>query len=361
MTPISKAVKNIQASVRKASADQPKTSALYVPTGSTLLNLALSDHWNGGYGLGKMYNVIGDSSAGKTVLALSCFAEAANRKRFDEYDLIYDDAEFACEFNIPRLFGQRTADRIIAPRYDENNQAIYSRTVQAFHANIVKRTKKGKPFIYVLDSFDALDSLEGLERAEAMAKAVEAGTEVKGSYKTEKARILGELLRQMVGMIERTESLLLIISQTRDNLNPMSYEKKIRSGGKALRFYATGEYWMAVMKKLKANDRQIGVMASAAVRKNKLTGKLRDVEFPIYYDLGVDDVDSCIDFLLKEGWWKQDGLKIKAEGLGVTAVQRKLIEHIEAGGLESKLRQITGECWQAAEDKVLLHRKPRWS
>jgi len=362
MSVLASAAKNIQASVRKESArsDHSPRSNIYLPTGSTLLNLALSERPNGGYCGGKMTNLVGDSQSGKTVLAMSCFAEATARPRFDDYELYYDDAEFANEFDIPKLFGARTATRIRAPRYDENKQAIYSRTIQDFHSTIVRLTKKDKPFIYILDSLDALDSIEGLKRAEAMSEAVEKGEEIKGSFKTEKARVLGELLRQMIGLIDKTNSFLIIISQTRDNLAPMSYEKKIRSGGKALRFYATHELWTSSVKKLKGGERQIGTLANAAVRKNKLTGKQREVEFPIYYDYGIDDLNSCIDFLVTEKWWKVTGQTIKADGLGITATQRKLVEHIEAEGLEAELRRITGECWMDVEDSLKLGRKPRW-
>ena len=71
-----------------------------IPTGSTLLNCACSDLHTGGYGIGKITNLIGDSSSGKSLLALTSFAEVAMYTRYDDYRLIYDDVEAALEFNL---------------------------------------------------------------------------------------------------------------------------------------------------------------------------------------------------------------------------------------------------------------------
>jgi hypothetical protein len=92
---------------RKDSNEEGAYSGLYVPTGCTLYNLALSDKYNGGYALGKVANTIGDSSAGKSILALTTFAEAARLRKFKDYDLVYDDAEAADEFNKVKLFGPK--------------------------------------------------------------------------------------------------------------------------------------------------------------------------------------------------------------------------------------------------------------
>ena len=69
---------------------------ILIPTGSVLLNLACSNSKRGGFGAGKMVNLIGDSSSGKTLLALSMFAEVAKLKQFKDYHFVYDDVEHAC-------------------------------------------------------------------------------------------------------------------------------------------------------------------------------------------------------------------------------------------------------------------------
>lgn len=332
---------------------------LLIPTGSVLLNLACSDRIDGGWGAGKIANLIGDSSSGKTLLALSMFAECANRSQFDEYSFIFDDVECALEFDIEKLFGHKVKERIEAPQYDGESK-LYSDTIQQFHANVFAAIESGRPFIYVLDSFDALTSVEELGRAEESAKATREGKDLKGSYRMEKPKLTSELLRQIKARIKESNSFLLIISQTRDNIDPRSFEKKTRSGGKALRFYSSHEVWMALAGKIKAKDRVIGSNVKVKVSKNKLTGKQREVQFPIYYDYGSDDLGSCIDFLVGEDYWKKKGDKILAEDIGLDATRKKLIVDIEDRALMLPLYQTVQKCWSQIEDSLKLDRKPKY-
>ncbi|MEI6158165.1 MAG: hypothetical protein WCP87_07355, partial [Atribacterota bacterium] len=138
-------------------------SGILIPTGSTLLNLALSDRKEGGYDGGKIVNIIGDSSSGKTFLALSCMAEMAYDDQFKKYKLIYDDAEQANEFNIEYLFGKKLADRIEAPRYGKK-EPLHSHTMQDFEANIHRHLAGQEPFIYILDSFDSITDEDEIEK-----------------------------------------------------------------------------------------------------------------------------------------------------------------------------------------------------
>ena len=351
---------NILEQVKKDDSDEKQEKRLLIPTGSILLNLACSDHIEGGWGAGKISNLIGDSSSGKTLLALSMFAECAQRSEFDEYDFIYDDVEQACEFDMSKLFGSRVKDRIQAPHY-EDGTALYSDTIQQFHANVFSAIQSGRPFIYVLDSFDALTSSEELGRAEESAKATRDGKELKGSYRMEKPKLVSEMLRQIKARLRETGSFLLIISQTRDNIDPMSFEKKTRSGGRALRFYSSHEVWMALAGKIKSRDRVIGSNVKVKVTKNKLTGKQRSVQFPIYYDYGADDLGSCIDFLVDDGYWSKKGDKIIAKEIGMEGTRKKLIVDIEGEiGAAQRIYETTQTCWQEIEQSLKLDRKPKY-
>lgn len=346
---------------RRDGPPEEKSSRLLIPTGSVLLNLACSDRSDGGWGAGKIANLIGDSSSGKTLLALSMFAECARRPEFDGYDFIYDDVEAACEFDLGKLFGSKVKDRIKAPAYGEEYvRPIYSDTIQQFHANVFAAIESGVPFIYVLDSFDALTSSEELGRAEESAKATRDGKDVKGSYRMEKPKLISEMLRQIKARLKETNSFLLIISQTRDNIDPLSFEKKTRSGGKALRFYSSHEVWMALAGKLKSKDRVIGSNVKVKVTKNKLTGKQREITFPVYYDYGVDDLASCIDFLEDEGWWQRKGDKLRATELGVEGTRRRLITEIEEKEQQAVLFRVTQTCWSQIEELLKLDRKPKY-
>lgn len=323
-----------------------------IPTGSTLLNLALSDKKEGGYVPGSVINIVGDSSAGKTFLLWTMFAEVVRHAEFKDYRLIYDEPESAFYMQAEKLFG------IPHSRIEMD---IKSETIQDWFKNVVTTIRSKTPFIYGIDSLDALSSIEEKKRIDTLL----AKGEQEGSYKTEKARIIGELLRNIVEALEKTKSLVPIISQTRDNIGVTFGEKKTRSGGRALRFYSTHEFWLSVEGHIARQKREVGVNVIVKVKKNKLTGKLRQVTFPIYFDYGVDDIGSCIDFLLEEKVWTLQGNKIVIAGadkdLFKDTRRDLLIKHIEENNLEDKLRELTEQTWHGVEDSIKTGRKPRYS
>jgi len=333
-------------------------STLLIPTGCTNLDLACSDSIRGGYGAGKMVNLIGDSSSGKTLLALTMFAELNLLKEFDSHRFIYDDVECACEFDIGKLLGKKTESRMEYPQKDEEPDKVY--TIEEWQYNVEILLKSGDPVVYVLDSFDALSSKDECIRTEKALKAHKEGKELSGSYRMEKPKIAGEILRQIVGRLKSTKSLLLIISQTRDNIDPMSFQKKTRSGGNALRFYASHEIWLAVVEKIKRRNRIVGSRIRAKVTKNKLTGKQRTCEFLVDYSIGVDDVGSCVDFMIDEGLWQKSKLTYDVESLGVKGVRDSMVKQIEDRGLEGQLREEVQGAWLKIEDDLKVDRKPRF-
>ena len=316
---------------REGEARQPVP---FVATGSTLLNLAMSDLRCGGYRLGKMVNTIGDSSSGKTLLALTGFAEMARRKRFDDYRFVFDDIEAANQFDIPALLGDRVADRD---------------TIEDFEANFMDLLDGGRPFFYIQDSFDALTSDDDLERAKERVKARRAGKDVKGSYGMAKPKFISSMLSRVVRKLDGTGSVAVIISQTRDNINPMSFAKKTRSGGRALKFYAGHEMWLAIAKTLKKGDKAVGIICRIKITKNKSTGKIREIQFPIYYDYGIDDMGSCVDWMVAEGHWTGK-TKIKSD-FGEMS-RAKLIRHIEDNDMEVELQRAVAKAWRAGEEAL---------
>jgi len=182
----------------------------------------------------------------------------------------------------------------------------------------------------------------------------------------QKAKHMSIMLRLIAGALKKTNSLLIIISQTRDNLDPMSFTKKKRSGGRALEFYCSYESWLAVTGKIttKVNDklRMLGITTRVKISKNKFNGKIREIDLPIYYDLGIDDVGSCVDFLVSEGRWaKSASGNIDAKDLHLVLSRNKLISKIENDGLVSALHNTVEDEWKSIEEKIKLDRKPRYS
>jgi hypothetical protein len=180
-----------------------------------------------------------------------------------------------------------------------------------------------------------------------------------GSYKTEKPKLASEILRVTAREIKSKEALVIVVSQTRDNLG-FGFTSKTRSGGRALKFYSTHEIWLSIKEPFKKKKREIGIKANAKVSKNKLTGKRRDVDIPIYYDYGVDDISANVDFLVEEGFWKKDKNTILANNLNIVATKDKLIEGIEKRRLEKEVQKMVGAQWKTIEEDLRLDRKRRY-
>lgn len=243
---ISSIIKHSERKIKK----EP-TKVTLIPSGSTLLNLALSGRTSGGFATRKVANIIGDSHSGKTLLALTMLAEICTRPEFDKHKLIYDDAEAALEFDIEKLFGKMLYERLIVKKA--------SNTVEEFQYKILTQLNKGKPIIYILDSLDAVDSEDDIKKTDEEMRAREKGLKAKGSYGMSKPKKMSEMFRKLVRKLKETNSFLVIISQTRDNINPMSFTPKTRSGGRALEFYSSFIIWLGVAKKHKKHDRMVGI------------------------------------------------------------------------------------------------------
>lgn len=355
-------VQNIEADIRLPEPKKEKQMR-FISSGSTLLNLALSDRVDGGYLVGSFVNVIGDSSSGKTSAALTMMAEALRDERFLDYQFVYDLPEATMNFDLQTIFGD-TFGRV---RFLPEDRTV-ARTIQDWHHDLYKITEK--PTIHVTDSFDALTSIGDV-------KNVEEGSAVaKTGWKTEKAMVSSAAFPQIIGRIEEHDSLLFIISQTRDNIGVTFGPAKKQSGGNAMVFYRTHAIWLSEGQKIhvvvREKKREIGHWTHAKVSKNKVTGKIRQISFPVYYDYGIDDIGSCIEWLVTESFWTADkkgalDLGDDAERLNLEADKRikrdSLIKHIEGENLEKELKSITGECWQEIEEEIhrKTSRKPRYS
>lgn len=345
---------------RKSKKSQEKLdSENFVSTGSTLLNLVLTDQRNAGFRKGRIVNLVGDSSAGKSFLALTVLAEASQSPKFDEYRLIYDDAENALCFDMEKLFGKKAAERI--------DVSLKSDTIQKWKRNMVRLVEEGVPFIYVLDSFDSLTSSEALDRA---LKAAKSDGDESGSFKTEKPRIGSETAAMLAEPIAETGSILIIVSQTRDNIGVTFGEKKTRSGGKWLQFYSTHVPWMAIVgrdrreitikgKKIK---RTVGVNTCVRCKKNKVTGKERECNLKISYDYGIDDIFSNIQFLVESGVWASKAGYITATEFTEDRMRMgDLCVFIEDNNLEEELAELVEDTWKFIETAFATQeRKPKY-
>jgi RecA/RadA recombinase len=254
------------------------------------------------------------------------------------------------------------------PSRGPNGEHKFSETIEQFYFHVDDAIKQAKatdrPFIYVQDSMDFLDSNDDREKFEKQKEAHRKGKEVAGTYGMSKAKKNSTSMRRVLLGLRDTGSILLIISQTRDNVG-FGFEKKTRSGGRALRFYATVEIWTSlagqITKMVRKKKRKIGNKILLKIKKNRVTGGLHEVLSAIYPSHGIDDIGCNVDFLLEESWWSKKGNKVDAKEFKKIAEKEALIAFLEAEPERSrKLAEIVGECWHEIEEASSVKRKPRY-
>jgi len=112
---------------------------------------------------------------------------------------------------------------------------------------------------------------------------------------------------------------------------------------------------------VKGKDRKIGVISKIRVSKNRTTGREREIEVPIYYSTGIDDVGGCVDYLVSEGHWtKSKTGKIEATDIEFSGGREGVIDYIESNDFEFDLRQTVTSVWNEIERSCEVKRKFRY-
>lgn len=334
----------------------------FLSTGYTPLNLAFTGHPDRGVAKGLCFLFIGDSSTGKTWLGMNILGEAAINPAFDKYRLVYDPAENGRLMNVVKYW-PRLADRIVTPSLDPTDPTC-SRTVEEFYDSASKIVKKG-PCIYVLDSMDALTTKEEEKQVAKESEARTNKTEAKGSYGTSKPRKNSARLRVLTNDIKENGSILVIVSQTRQNIGfTAKFNPRTRSGGDSLTFYSRIELWMSrkkrVRQKVGKNVVTIGQLTKVKITKNHICGWEGEVVVPIYRNVGVDDIGGCIDYLVEWKHWSVSNNVIDATEFDVKLKRERLARHIEFGDLEKELKDIVTKVWREVDEKCTIKRKNRY-
>lgn len=314
-----------------------KSALKFSSTGCAVLDCALG----GGLVLGRVANIVGDKSTAKTALATEAIinfllAYPNGKAKYAESEAAYNKA-YAAAMGLPLNlvdFGNEETPL--------NTIEDFARDLEAF---VDAQIKMARPGIYVLDSLDALS-----DEAE-MSRNLE-----KGSYGMQKAKNLSIMFRKLTRKIEKSQVLLIVISQVRDNIGAIFGEKHKRSGGRALDFYATHAIWLAHMgqihKTIKGVKRPVGIEVKASVKKNKVSLPFRQASFNFEFGFGIDDVTASINWLLEVGRFGDTGL------LPETSTEKEVIKYINSIGglnteeyieLKQKLTPIVQNAWREIE------------
>lgn len=309
----------------------------FVSSGCAIMDAALG----GGYVLGRVANVVGDKSSGKTLLAIEACANF-NRKYPNGY-IRYAEAEAAFDMRYAEALGMPVS----AIDFDSGGKPFT--TVEDFYEDInrIMKANKDRPILYILDSLDALS-----DEAEANREIGDA------SYGGSKPKKMGEMFRRLVQRMEDQEVLLIIISQLRDKINVTFGEKQTRSGGRALDFYASHVIWLAEIEKLKRTmssiERVVGVKVKARIRKNKVGLPFRECTYPIIFGFGIDDLTANVEWLLEVGRES----RLAEVGMSKAGYKVRILNLRNKGGpevaaLRDQLNAIVFEEWSAIETGFL--------
>ena len=342
---------------------KPKKQWDGLSTGLTLLDLGISGQPGVGILPGHFVLLVGGARAGKTWLLLQIMAEAVINKQFRRYHLVHDNPERGSLMSIRNYFGK------LADRKEDPPSGRHSETLEGFYDNVARQAKLNEPFIYGLDSEDALPPEAEIKKVNQDRRHREKGKDITGSYGTAKPKINSANLRIAHNSLEKHGSILIMIKQARDTIGPKArFTPETRSGGRALTFYASLELWFSVVgkikRKLKVVDKDwvIGSWLKVKVVKNRVAGRDCEVVIPFYPNHGFDNIGSMINWMVDMGQWPTyRGGIVEAKSLGFRTTQEKLIQKIEAQGMENDLIEEVTKTWRAIEEASAVKRKNRYN
>ena len=276
-----------------------------IPTGSIGLDVALGI---GGLPRGRVVEIYGPESSGKTTLALSCVAEAQKLGG-------------TCAF----IDAEHALDPVYAGKLDVNVEDL-----------LISQPDAGEQALEITDTLvrsGAID-LVVIDSVAALVPRAELEGEMGDSHVGLQARLMSQALRKLTASIARSHTCVIFINQIRMKIGVMYGSPETTTGGNALKFYASVRLDIRRIGAVKDRDEVVGNQTRVKVVKNKLAPPFRTVEFDIMYGEGISRAGELIDHGLKAGvveksgsWYSHDSTRI---GQGRENAKRFLAENVEA-------------------------------
>ena len=305
-------------SIMRLGAREALVETEVVSTGSLALDIALGI---GGLPRGRIIEIYGPESSGKTTLALHAIAQAQKNGG----TCAFIDAEHALDPSYARKLGVNV-DEVLISQPDAGEQALEI-------ADTLVRS--GAIDVLVVDSVAAL-----VPRAELEG---EMGDSHVGLH----ARLMSQALRKLTGSISRSKTMVIFINQIRLKIGVMFGNPETTTGGNALKFYASVRLDIRRIGAIKDRDSVVGNQTRVKVVKNKLAPPFRVVEFDIMYGEGISKVGELLDLGVQAGvveksgaWFSYDGTRIGQGRENAKTFLRTNTEMAEA--IEKKIRANAG-------------------
>ncbi len=293
--------------------DSPAVSIESISSGSISLDHALGI---GGFPRGRIVEIYGPESSGKTTLAIHAIAQAQKAGGI----AAFIDAEHAFDSSYARKLGV-DIDNLLVSQPDNGEQAL------EITENLIR---SGAIDIIIIDSVAALTPKSEIEG--------EMGDSKMGLQ----ARLMSQALRKLAGTINKTGSCCIFINQLREKIGVMFGNPETTTGGNALKFYSSVRLDIRRISQIKEGDSVVGNRARVKVVKNKIAPPFRQAEFDIVYGEGISKTGEIIDLAVdynivkKAGsWFSYGDTKL---GQGRDAVKNLLIDNPElADEIEAKI------------------------
>ncbi len=302
-------------SIMKLGDFQDKMAFDVVPSGSIALDLALGV---GGFPRGRIIEIYGPESSGKTTLALHAIAEAQRNGG----TAAFIDVEHALDPNYAKNLGI-DLDNLLISQPDAGEQAL-DIAEMLIRSNAVD--------IVVLDSVAALVTKAELEG------------DMGDTHVGLQARLMSQALRKLTSAISRSKCVMVFINQLREKVGVMFGSPETTSGGRALKFYASIRLDVRKLEQIKIGTDVVGSRTRVKVVKNKVAPPFRQAEFDITYGKGISKMGSILDVALERNivgksgsWWTYGETRI---GQGRENAKAFLEEHMDlATEIETKIRE----------------------
>lgn len=328
---LDQAFKNIEKKYGKGSimkmGEAPRVSVSAIPTGAINLDIALGI---GGIPRGRVIEVFGPESSGKTTLALHMIAEDQKEGNM----CAFIDAEHAMDAEYARNLGV-DIDNLILSQPDTGEQGL----------DIAESlVRSGAVDLIIIDSVAAL-----VPRAEIEG-------EMGDSHVGLQARLMSQALRRLTGVISKSNTTVVFINQLREKVGVMFGSPETTTGGRALKFYSSVRLDIRRIKTITEGDNSIGSRTRVKIVKNKVAPPFKVVEFDIMYGTGISKsgviLDTAVDMDIVEkagSWFSYNGDKL---GQGRENVKTYLEENKDImNEIEGKIRAtLTEESSDPVED-----------